>query len=165
MEGRVDGICACSYSSSRDDKLIYSDPLGESATGLFYKTSSGPAPTKSLDALSNRKVGVVRSYNLQQELIDHNVIPTLVNDEDSGIRLLIHDRFEFFYSFKAPALFALANQNEKRNIEFIKITTAPYFACFNKFVPDVANIIKNLNKGMSEIRADGTYAKILEKYR
>jgi len=165
MRGAVDGLCSCSYDPSRNDKLIYSDPLGENGVVVFYNRSNKPAPIKSLDGLSERKVGVVRGYSLQQELVDRNVKPTLVNDEVSGIKLLIGGRIEFFYSFKDPALYALANHFEERDIGYFEIKKDNYYACFNKFAPDVANTVKNLNAGLAAIRADGTYDRILEKYR
>ncbi len=165
MTGTVDGLCSCSRHPGRDKKLIYSDPLGENVTVIFYRKSTNRAAIESLEDMVGREVGVVRGYNLHQELISHNVVAYPVNDEGAGIKMLNNNRMDLFYSFKAPGLFALSKQPAANDIGYTVMSNSPYFVCINKFTPGAENIVNTLNIGLTRIRADGTYDKILEKYR
>jgi len=165
MKGSVDGLCGCSYRPEREEKLLYSDPLGELSSVVFYNKTSKPAQSESLESLSGRAVGVVRGYNLQKELISHNIKPYLVNDEKMGINMLIRNRIDFFYSFKAPGQFALAKNPGKNVIRYFVLKTSLNFACISKSIPKSSEIVDKLNKGLAAIKADGTYDRILDKYR
>jgi polar amino acid transport system substrate-binding protein len=165
MNGSVDGLCSCSYHPDRDNKLIYSAPLGENNAVLFYVRSDSPPLNKPIADLTDQKIGVVRGYNLHQELIGKNLKPTLVNNEESGIKLLLKKRIDLFYSFKSPGLYALSKHSEKDTIGYYGVSTQPYFACINKFLPNTRDIVRNLNSGLASIRKDGTYDQILQKYR
>lgn len=165
MNGDVDGVCGCSYLPEREKTLVYSDPLGELSSVIFYHKAAKPAHIDTLDSLAGRSVGVVRGYNLQKELVSHNVNAIPVNDEDMGIRMLIRNRIKLFYSFKVPGQFALASHPNKEHIGYSVIKTTPSFACISKAIPNSAEIVEKLNKGLAAIKADGTYDRILDKYR
>lgn len=165
MNGTVDGLCSCSYHPDRDEKLIYSTPLGENNAVIFFRNSEAPPQIKSISELTGQTVAVVRGYNLHKELISKNVKPMPVNDEKSGIKLLLKKRIDLFYSFKAPGQYALSKYAEKDEIGHYVVSTQPYFACISKSRPKAADTIRLLNGGLSAIRKDGTYDRILDKYR
>lgn len=83
--------------------------------------------------------------------------------------MLAYGRVNYFYGYEAPVRFYL------RQLEIEDAATYPttydelahseYFSCFSKKAKGSEKLLEKFNAGLREIKKDGTYDKILSKYR
>jgi polar amino acid transport system substrate-binding protein len=164
--GQMGGLCSCSRTKERDAFLLYSNPLGKTSSGIFLLKKNGPLTIKELADLPEGKIGVVDGYNLKGHLIKagKDNILNAINDQ-SAIKMLARERFKYLYNFDAPIFYYLRNHPNLKNIQYTNLSNNPYYACFSKKSPKSATLVKEFNKALSSIRADGTYEKIISKYK
>ncbi len=163
--GRVDGLCSCSQHASRDDWLIYSEEMGTVGIGVFYNPTDRRNKFSSIEDLRGLTVGVVRAYNLHQELIDKNVETVLVSEDLRGLRLLTNNRIDAFFSFRDTGLYILAQMKSDSKVAYSDIRQSPYFACFSQARPGAKEKADLFNRGFRLVKEDGTYDRIKAKYK
>jgi len=162
--GRVDGLCSCSRRPERDAYFIYSDVMGDVGVGVFKK----PGLTRKLAVIADLKglsVGVVRAYNLHDELVDLGMAPVAVGGDEQGLRILLLGRIDAFVTFRDTGKYLLRRIATETPIAYSEFHAAPYFACFSKASPDAEARAATFNAGLAAMRADGVYDAILARYR
>jgi len=162
--GSVDGLCSCSKRPEREPFFVYSDVMGDVGVGVFLVKGleRKVAAIADLKALS---IGVVRAYNLQDELIDLGMTPVVVSSDEQGLRMLLVRRIDGFLTFRDTGKYILGKLAADIDAPYVEFRAAPYFACFSKAVPGAAERVKLFNRGLAAMRADGTYDAILARYR
>lgn len=163
--GLQDGLCSCSRDPARDEWLMYSEDMGNVGVGVFVLATGDTPAIGSIRDLRDLNVAVVRGYNLHDELARENISTTLVADDDKGARMLMHRRVDAFYTFRDTGRYFLARLGLGQDWRYIEFRNSPYYFCVNKFVKDAGTIIKSFNLGLRKIRADGSYDRIMAKYR
>lgn len=164
-DGHYDALCSCSRHPDRDSWLVYSDEMGRVGVGVFEKASSDGARTDGFATLAGKTVGVVRAYNLHQELISAGIGPIAVSDDSKGMQMLMNDRIDAFFTFGETGRYILSKMPEGESVVYSEFRASPYFACFGRTYAGAEAARQAFNAGLASIRADGTYGRILSKYR
>lgn len=163
--GKLDGLCSCSRRADRDAWFIYSEPMGNVGIGVFLGKPMHGMQVKSMADLSGLVIGVVRAYNLQQELVDAGLEPVVVSDDEKGLRMLLAGRVDGFLTFRDTGRYILSKIQPSAEYGYVEFRSSPYFACFSKAVPNAAAMTEAFNEGLRRIRADGTFDRIMASYR
>ncbi len=138
--------------------------MGRVGIGIFEKSDSAGSAFKVGD-LVGRSVGVVRAYTLHKELTDAGVDAIAVGDDSKGMQMLMTGRIDAFFTFGPPGRYILSKMPDGRSIRYSEFRASPYFACFSKAFTVAEAARRMFNDGLSAIRADGVYDRILAKYR
>ncbi len=164
--GRVDGVCSCSRTKEREDYLYFSSPLGKASAGLFSLVENNFPRLKMIGGIGGRSVGVIRGYNILENLHaagTENIIE--LSSERQGLQLLFNGRLDYYYSYDAPTRFYLQQLKQSVKISYDEINFSNYYSCFSKSSEGSEMLLKKFNAGLALIKKDGTYDKILAKYR
>ncbi|WP_415236713.1 substrate-binding periplasmic protein [Sneathiella sp.] len=165
-QGRVNGVCSCSQTKGRAEYLYFSDPLGKASSGVFSLRKNNFPTVKIIDEIGTHSVGVVRGYNITENLIRAHIQNVLeLSDEQQGLNVLLNGRIDYYYSYEAPTRYYLGQKNRSKEVVYHELTYANYYSCFSKSANGSEALLKQFNAGLAEIKKDGTYDKILAKYR
>lgn len=166
VEGVVDGLCSCSYREDRAALFHFSEAIGKTSVGVFHAPGDTPDLITSLAEISGSqmgKVGVVKGYNLEDELDDAQVAHVAVSGDKQGYEMLINHRLDHLYSFRAPIDFIALHENGKL-VPYSEMRASPYFICLSKKVPDTAAMMPRINAAIAAMQADGTFEAIQRRY-
>ncbi|AUG51389.1 substrate-binding periplasmic protein [Thalassospira marina] len=163
-EGRVDGLCSCSYTVERERDMLYSAELGRVRIGLFSIAGHVPQHITELAGARNFRVGVVGGYTLQKAAEEAGLSVTTATSEQILLGMLYNNRIDMIYSFREPVLVAQKDRNMPFALEYHELSQAPYYSCISRKVDDAYSLLETLNRGINTIRANGVYHSILEKY-
>jgi len=165
-EGKVHGICSCSKTSNRESYLTFSEPLGKASSGLFSLAERNFPKLKTLEEVGAQSIGTITGYNLNKKLRAAKLQNTIeLDSERQGLRMLLKGRIDYYYSYEAPTRYYLASLNMAEQVQYQELAFTNYFACFSKKAAGTEELLKKFNIGLSEIKANGTYDRILKKYR
>ncbi len=165
-KGEVSGVCSCSYTKEREAYLLFSEPLGKASSGLFSLASQNFEEVQGLEEVGKRSVGAINGYNLIKKLEAAKVQRTFeLSSEKQGLQMLLKGRIDFYYSYEAPARYYLSQLQDAQKVKYQELSSTDYYSCFSKPAPGSAELLKKFNRGLAEIKADGTYDAILKKYR
>lgn len=162
-EGKSLGLCSCSYTKDREKDLYFSDPIGTISVGIYTLSKSSDIST--IKDLNNLSVGVVRGYNLEKELQNHNINIVTVGDNDSLIEMLNINRVNAIYAFKKPIEYILKKKQIANNFQYTEFRKSEYFACFSKKFLTSDEFVKKFNSVLKKVKSDGRYNQILSKYK
>jgi ABC-type amino acid transport substrate-binding protein len=156
-------ISAMTITKGREKSVDFSDPYFNADQSLMVQSDS---PIKSVDDIDDATVGVqigttgnLTAKVLKQqgkitgEIRTFNTIPEAFSALESGqIEAVIND-------FPASAYWA---ETGGRSLEIVQIipTGEQYGIAF----PKNSDLVEPVNKALGEIKKDGTYAKIYEKW-
>lgn len=164
--GRVNGVCSCSRTKERENYLYFSSPLGKASSGLFSLTKNNFRRLKTIEGIGSNSVGVIRGYNIRNSLLaaeTENVIE--LSNERQGLKLLLNGRLDYYYSYEAPTRFYLGQLKQSNKVSYDEINSSNYHTCFSKSSEGSEKLLEKFNTGLTLIKNDGTYDKILSKYR
>ncbi len=165
-EGIVDGLCSCSYREDRAAFFHFSEAIGKTSVGIFHAPGEAPDPIASLAQISGAhlgKVGVVKGYNLEDELDDANIAHVSVSGDKQAYDMLVNHRLDHLYSFRAPIDFIALHESGKV-VPYSEMRASPYFICLSKKVPDAAAMMPRINAAIAAMQADGTFDEIQRRY-
>lgn len=162
-EGKIDGLCSCSYREDRAILLHFSEAIGETSVGIFNRAEGAYPKVTGIDDLRAKKIGVVKGYNLEAELADAGLSYETVSNDLHAYNMLRNGRFDYLYSFRAPIDFLL-RQETAPDIAYTEFRSSPYFICLSKAVPDTAELMARIDAAIAEMRADGTFTAIQRRY-
>tara|TARA_R110000868_G_scaffold117600_12_gene312410 strand:- start:26111 stop:26755 length:645 start_codon:yes stop_codon:yes gene_type:complete len=161
QNGKYDGLCSCSYTKDRENDFYYSDEIGRNSIGLYTVTKE---VITSLSTLNGKRIGVVRGYNLEEELKEYNLsIVTGANDINL-LKMLKAKRIDAVYSYKTVIAELSKTNRFIKDLNYQEIYSAPYFTCFSKKAKDNKELLDIFNKNLKVIKANGSYEKIKKKY-
>lgn len=162
-DGIVDGLCSCSFREDRTALFLFSEPIGVTSIGVFSAADRRYPPVVKIDDLKTHRVGVVKGYNLEDELADARIPYQAVSGDEQAYQMLLKKRFDHLYSFAAPINFILRDSST-RDIAYTELRSSPYFLCLSRKVPDTAAMLPRINAAIAEMRADGTFGAIHRRY-
>ena len=169
QEGKYDALCNEYFSEERAKKFYFSDPYMESEI-VFFKRKGEDITWSTLESLKPYRIGVVRGYINSEEfdaadfLKKREARSDLLNIKSLLLKqtdLIVMDKLVAF-QVNDTKLFG----HEKNAIEPL---TPPLFVqklhmLFSKVNPESEKRVKEFNKGLKEIKEDGTYKKIMDSY-
>lgn len=162
-DGTIDGLCSCSYREDRAALFHFSEAIGNTSVGVFNRAEGAYPEVADLGDLRATKIGVVKGYNLEAELIDAQLPYETVSDDQHAYDMLRNGRFDHLYSFRAPIDFLL-RQTDRPQIAYTEFRSSPYFICLSKAVPDTAEMMVRINAAIAGMHADGAFAAIQQRY-
>ncbi len=162
--GKLDGLCSCSRRADRDALFNYSAAMGKVGVGVFLKAAGRSRTVRAIADLKGLTIGVVHAYNLHQEIADTGMTPVIVADDEKGLRMLLADRVDGFFTFRDTGRYILSRIAHAPDVRFVEFRSSPYYACFSKALPGAARLTEAFDDGLGQIRADGTYDRIMTRY-
>lgn len=169
-KGRAHGLFSAYYSKDRAAAFALSEPYAYSELMLCAKKGRNII-FRSIEDLRPYRIGVVAGYANTPEFDDAQY---LLKDEapsdllnvkkllENRVDLIVVDRYVAVYHVKnSPAI-----QYTVNDLSFISppLKKQPIYIMFSKAVPEYQRYVAEFNKGLENIRADGTYEEILLKH-
>jgi polar amino acid transport system substrate-binding protein len=166
--GEVDGYLPAYYSKERELASIFSEPFA-AGFNVFFKMRSLDVSYVKLEELNRYRIGVVRGYVNDEKFDAADYLrKDFSTDNLTNIRKLLSGRVDLFVADKYVVLYLLKNNfpGLDNTIDFIEkpLSRNNLFVCISRKTTNGALKVKAFNDGLKQIKADGTYQKIMEKH-
>jgi polar amino acid transport system substrate-binding protein len=162
--GEYDGLCSCSYTKEREDKLLFSDELGAVSVGLFARSPQAFAGIARVTDLKGRKVATVGGYNLEGELAKVGAVVEAASSDKSALDMLVGGNVDMLYAYELTAKHFIASDPRSAEITYKELRRNPYYFCLSREMPDAETVMRDLNNSLDAMTADGSIATILDRY-
>lgn len=166
--GKVDGYFPEYYSEELKEQFLISSPFPGGPLG-FFKRSDDDLSYTTLKDLVGQKIGVVKGY---VNTVEFDNADYLKKDESTSdlinLKKLLAKRIRLMVADKFVGL-NLVQQNmpdQKDEIVFMDppLEVKDLYVCIPKIRPDSEKIHAAFEKGLAEMKQDGTVQKILTEY-
>lgn len=167
-EGRYDVLPNVWFSNARSADLLYSKSYAVNNI-MFITLKNDDFIYSGIDSLSDKKVGVLRSYAYSEEFTNSsNFIKVEVNTLLASIKMLLQGRIDLTLEDEVVAKNIIKN-NEPELLDKLRFSSVPLISNSLYITSSYKNprhkkIIDAFNKGLSEIKINGIYDKIAIKY-
>jgi len=173
-QGNKDGLLAAFHTKEREQWALYSDPITQSRTVLFKRKSSN-IRYRSLPELKNYTIAVGRGYAVSNEFDNADYLKKIfVRSSFQGLQMLYLGRVDLVAGNDLVDQYhinkTLSRSKKFKNIEnelvFIEpaLATQIMYIAFSKKVKDYKIKTDIFNRGLKEIRRNGRYNEIIEKF-
>jgi len=163
--GAVVGLLTCAYLPSREEFILYSDPISNFTSGFFVRADYTPGSIERLDDILGRRVASVSGYESLKVLQQLGAEPVEVPTSEQGLRMLKAERFDYFYAGEETTRYLIRQSGMAGDFTFLPLERKPFHFCFSRAHPDSARLLPEFNAALDSIRADGTYDQIHGRYR
>lgn len=166
-KGKYDGVMGALYSNERAKSFLFSDSVYR--YGLILYTNKNTIKTKEeFNKMKNLKLGQVKGYfyPLEKEFTKNYTIIESSSIENN-LNALINKRVDFIIESNPVIENLISNKfKDKGNlIHGIDVFSEnDFFIMISKKALNSTIILEDFNKGLKEIKKNGTYDKILKKY-
>lgn len=163
--GEIAGVTVCAWRKEREEFFLFSDVVSYATDGFFWRRGFNAPELKSLEDIRGRKVGGGLGYQSFKTL--QEVVPNArsYRTEELALNHLMKERIDYLYLTKEVSEFIAKQLGISGKLNFSKITQKTLHICFSKKWSGVKGLMTKFNKSLAEIKADGTYKKIHDKYR
>ena len=164
--GEHDGVLAVWYSADREDFLAYSDSVAQTKIG-FYGRRNKPIKVNDLASLHSYTVGTVRGYANPPSFDAANLHTEEVVDDLTNLKKLAAERIDLALIDMALAHWLISKNlpasGSKISALEPPVETMPLYIGISRKLPDYAKVVADFNRGLTKIRRNGEYAKILKR--
>ncbi|SLM27602.1 putative ABC transporter, periplasmic amino acid-binding protein [Desulfamplus magnetovallimortis] len=156
------------HSEERAEWLLYSEPVSESEIVLFAVKGKNIV-WNTIEDLKPYKIGIEHGYAYSSEFDSADFLQKeSVRKLELNIKKLLEGRLDLIAASKKRLLFWVnTNRPEIRdNIEIVPgvLSSNPLYVAFPKDGENAETYLKEFNKGLKQIKDNGTYAEILLKH-
>ena len=167
-QGKVDGVLGAYYAEERTSYLEYSEPMGDIRVNFFRRADKNIAYTQLSD-LTPYTIGVLSGTSLVAALQKDGLQAEEANGNLNNLKKLLVGRIDLFVGTTEWILYDLRANFSQAEQDQIMVLDPPYqiqqvYFTTAKKKENSAQIIKDFNDGLKQIKADGTYQAILEKH-
>lgn len=166
-DGRIDVLVATWFTNERTSFLNYSEPYLENSL-KFIKRKGDGYEYNGMDSLSGKTVGIIRNYGYGDDFLGaSNFKKPEANDLVSNAKKLIAGRIDLTLEDELVAKSTLSGAGMNlADFEFTNnaLSVNPLHVTSGLANPNNAKYIDAFNKGLAEIKSNGTFDKILAKY-
>ncbi|EIV8493707.1 transporter substrate-binding domain-containing protein [Vibrio vulnificus] len=166
-DGRVDVLVATWFTQERTSYLNYSQPYLENSL-KFIKRSGDGFEYNGMDSLSGKNVGIIRNYGYGDEFLKAtNFNKPEANDLVANAKKLLAKRIDLTLEDELVAKATLSGAGMNlSDFDFTNnaLSVNPLHVTSGLANDKNGEIIEAFNKGLAEIKANGTFDKILMKY-
>lgn len=166
--GKVVACFDTSITEYNKDKFIWhKTPLFEEGLSIFALSESKEANLSAKD-LEGKKVGLTHGYSYPNILMDNKKI---IKDEspfdDTQLKKILLRRIQYGIINTTPGtLMVNANRNFKGKIKIVGLVeTSVFYLNFSKTHKDGQRMADIFEKGMQDIKSNGTYKKIEHDFK
>lgn len=164
-EGQIAGAVTCTASKLREPYFYFSDTLSF-GTRSFAVTSKyrGPEIT-SLAQARGLDILVVSGYAAESELRDAELPYNAAMSDETAINRLLKRPYDVFYTAREFMQFYSKKMGIAEEFRYFDIAQKSFRLCISKKWPNAKKIKDAFNTGLADVKADGTYEQIHNKYR
>ncbi|QPG57682.2 transporter substrate-binding domain-containing protein [Shewanella eurypsychrophilus] len=168
-EGQHDGLYLAYYTKEREQWYVYSDPVGTVKT-VFYKMKEKDIFYENLQDLKNFNIGLTRGVAISPDFDKADFLRKHSTSSDiQGLKQLLLGRIDLYVGSKLICMHLINNEinTEDRNkFEFIEPALAVHkmHMAISKKAPDYMQKLADFNRGLKQIKSDGTYEKIKQNH-
>lgn len=166
--GEVDGYLPAYYAKERELASFFSEPFSAGLNVLFKMRTLDVSSIK-LEDLKPYRIGVVRGYVNEEkfDLADF-LQKDYSTDNLTNAKKLVTGRIDLFVADKYVGLYLLKNNFPDliNTIDFVEspLSRNNFYVCISRKTALGAQKVKAFNDGLKQIKADGTYQRILNKH-
>lgn len=167
--GKYDGILGAYYNKDRTESFYFTDPVSQNEEVFIQKKGRG-ITYSNLDELKKYKVGSLLGSAQGKELGEMGFSVEDAPDEIMNLKKLNAGRVDLFVLGKQQLYFKLKNVETLKPLQDAFEVLDPPFKSFDLYCPitkkraDGEEIVKKFNAALNEMKSDGTYNKILERF-
>jgi ABC-type amino acid transport substrate-binding protein len=166
-EGKYDGVLGGFYNKERTKHFIYSDSISSSNMRFFARKGNN-IEYNTLSDLINYKIGVIRGYSYSNEFDNSNFLQKEeINNIEQNIQKLIYGRIDVFLESEEVVFWLLKTKLSQYRNEIVPLgqvyITNDLYILISKKSEHPKKIIEDFNKGLEQIKKDGTFNIIMEK--
>ncbi|MFY2507576.1 transporter substrate-binding domain-containing protein [Vibrio pectenicida] len=166
-DGRIDLLVATWFTKERTSFLNYSEPYLENSL-KFIKRKGDAFEYNGMDSLSGKTIGIIRNYGYGDDFLGaSNFKKPEANDLVSNAKKLIAKRIDLTLEDELVAKSTLSGAGMNvADFEFTNnaLSVNPLHVTSGLKNSNNGKYIDAFNKGLAEIKANGTFDKILAKY-
>ncbi|AZP14134.1 substrate-binding periplasmic protein [Undibacterium parvum] len=152
-------------NAQRDQQFVYTQAILEQELGYFARRSSNFKNSKPLQ-LETLVIGVERGSYLSPELEGKQYSFDIANSLLLNLRKLAKGRIDLAYGNKAAGEY-LINTDPELNDPLVwlnpSLESKPIYLAFSNSYPEKEHLILAYNQGLTSMKADGSFKKILLK--
>lgn len=160
--GRVAGLCSCSYRADRAETLLFSDTIGTVGIGLFSPAYRTGDPV-TMATLAGHTVGVVRGYSLTDDLAGTGAVLVDVSSDETGLRMLEQGRIDAYYGYRDTVRYL--SRGDRAALRYAEVRTAPYSICLSRGRPGAEALLHTVNRGIRALQESGGLDRFRDPYR
>ncbi len=159
------GLLSCSYLPERDEYFVFSDPISEASHAFFLrKNFEGFVPSRIEDA-KDRKVATVLGWAQAKIMKSAGAELVTYRSEELVFRNLLKGVVDYAYLSLEASRYRAKQLGFSEKLRQVSTTKKTFHICFSKKWPNIEKIKNKFSKGLSSIKADGTYEQIHSKYK
>lgn len=164
-QGKAAGILTCAYDDERAKYILFSEPISSFTEGLFVRRGHEGPDIRTLEDVVGQPVASMAGYESLKNLKDIGAEPTEVPTTDVGLLMLRAGRFDYLLAGKETTDFLIREKGMQNQFRFLPLQRENFHLCFSRAFPGVEELVTKFNNSLADLRSDGTYEAIHEKYR
>jgi polar amino acid transport system substrate-binding protein len=166
--GKHDGLYSVWYRKEREEWCVYSDPIPPANETGFYKRKDKDISFKTIEDLKPYTIGVGRGYGLPPGFEEASLKISRVKDDEVSLRKLHKGRVDLVLTDRILAKFIIDTKIPEAvtDLEWMDppVQVEIQHLVFSKKAGDYAARLVAFNRGLAEIKADGTLKAIMAKH-
>jgi len=157
------------FTMERAKYLDFSQPYLESSINFIKKTDS-PFEYTRFDDLEGMTIGVIENYAYDEDFSDSTTIKKIsAGSLTENLRKLVNKEIDLSLDDELVLLYTL-HRSMPRSMATLEILGKPLAVRgvnigVSRKNPDHAEIVANFNKAIAEMKADGSYDRIVQKHK
>lgn len=176
-DGVIDGFMPAYYSKERESKFTYSESFPGSPIGFYIRKDSNikysydpvKYPEKALQALSDKKFGIVRGYVTTEKFDSADFLYKEKGDSDEqNIKKLFHGRVDLIAIDKYVAKYIIVKKYPHYidELTFLEppLEVKPLYICFSKNSINVTEKQKQFDTQMQKMKKNGELEKLMFEF-
>jgi len=167
--GEAHGVLGIAYTEERIKYFSYSDIIDTDYYVFFASKGHSISYKGVLSDLKPYVIGIYNGSMVAKDLKNAGLkkLDNVTRDEQN-IKKLLRGRIDCFPGSKRAMLYYINKKHPENKHDIVMLEPPykafPYYITISKKIPDHAIIIRDFNKGLEQIKKDGTFEKILKKH-
>jgi len=168
--GERDGLLAAWYTEARAERYVYTQPYYSMRVGLIAHRDLGIQRYETLDQLRTHPIGVLKGWGYPESFrTASGLTKRTYSDPPAAAASLFRGEVEIV-AMAESVFIRHAAESAEGGAEAYRMLHPPLMkpdlhVALNRDVPDARGLAEELDRGLRRIKANGTYAEILERYR
>lgn len=163
--GTTAGILTCARNAERERYILFSDPISSFTDGLFKRRGHAGPPIGRIEDVIGQPVASMAGYESLQTLEDIGAEPIEVPTTLDGLNMLQAQRFDYLHGGREMTEFMIKEHGFTGRFEFISLDQQSFHFCFSKAYPGAEGLVAQFNEVLADMRRDGSYQAIHDRYR
>ncbi|RCK44192.1 ABC transporter substrate-binding protein [Thalassospira profundimaris] len=160
-------------TATRQESFLFSDPLYLADSHFFAYSADGSKPPIKFDTLTDLqpyRLGGIQGYYYEPWFTQAGLDVTYALSEEQNFQLLQHGRIDLFSTattmgwYMIESLFPPEEVAKFYTLEKPLVAGEGLFLMTSKDYPQTRVLLEKFNRGLQEIKTDGTFAKLVHKH-